>query len=138
MHRHVGMRGHIIKERIDARRSVRRGRRQRHTRYRKPRWQNRRRGCGWLPPSLESRLANILTWAHRLMRLCPITALSQELVKFDLQAMENAEIKGVQYQQGTLQGYETREYLLAKRDRQCADCGAKDIPLQVEHLHPRA
>jgi hypothetical protein len=33
-----------------------------------------------------------------------------ELVKFDTQLMEHAEISGVEYQQGTLQGYEVREY----------------------------
>ena len=65
------------------------------------------------------------------MRLCPITAISQELVKFDMQAMENAEIKGVEYQQGTLQGYETRQYLLAKWDRQCAYCVT---PVTGHHL----
>jgi 5-methylcytosine-specific restriction endonuclease McrA len=43
-----------------------------------------------------------------------------------------------EYQQGTLAGYETREYLLEKWGRQCAYCGAKDVPLQVEHIHPRA
>ena len=94
-------RGHAIKASLDDRRTHRRSRRQRHTRYRKPRCDNRRRPKGWSPPSLESRLANILTWAHRLMRLCPITAISQELVKFDLQAMDNPEISGVEYQQGT-------------------------------------
>jgi hypothetical protein len=61
-----------------------------------------------------------------------------ELVKFDLQAMENPEISGVQYQQGTLYGYEVREYLLEKWGRQCAYCGAKDMPLSVEHITPRS
>ena len=131
-------RGHIIKERMDIRRGVRRGRRQRHTRYRKPRWQNRRHPQGWFPPSLESRLANTLTWAHRLRRLCPITAISQELVKFDMQAMDNPEIDGIEYQQGTLAGYELREYLLQKWNRTCAYCVKQDVPLQVEHIHPRA
>ncbi|WP_201366720.1 RNA-guided endonuclease IscB, partial [Dictyobacter formicarum] len=41
-------------------------------------------------------------------------------------------------QQGTLQGYEAREYLLEKWSRQCAYCGAQDVPLQIEHIHPRA
>ena len=77
-------RGHAIKESLDTRRALRRSRRQRHTRYRKPRFDNRRRPQGWLPPSLESRLANTLTWTRRLIRLCPISAISQELVKFDL------------------------------------------------------
>ena len=46
------------------------------------------------------------------MRLCPLAAISQELVRFDLQAMETPEIAGIAYQQGTLAGYEAREYLL--------------------------
>jgi hypothetical protein len=116
-------RGQTIKAALDDRRAIRRSRRQRHTRYRKPRFQNR---CsnkkGWLPPSLESRLSNVMTWAARLMRVSPVSAVSQELVRFDLQAVENAEIKGVQYQQGTLAGYEVREYLLEKWNRACTYC----------------
>ncbi|GHO79092.1 hypothetical protein KSD_68630 [Ktedonobacter sp. SOSP1-85] len=131
-------RGHAIKDSLDSRRAVRRGRRQRKTRYRKPRFQNRKRKKGWLPPSLESRLANILTWVARLCRYAPIAALSQELVKFDLQLLEHPDITGVEYQQGTLQGYEVREYLLDKWERTCAYCGKKNVPLQVEHIHPRA
>ncbi len=96
-------RGEQIKKALDGRRAVRRSRRNRTTRYRKPRCANRRnKKKGWLPPSLESRISNVLTWVKRLMRLCPISALSQELVKFDLQRMENPEISGVEYQQGTL------------------------------------
>jgi 5-methylcytosine-specific restriction endonuclease McrA len=131
-------RGHTIKESLASRRSIRRGRRNRHTRYRKPRWQNRRRPEGWLPPSLQSRIANVLTWVARLSRLCRITNISMELVKFDMQLMENPEIGGVEYQQGTLAGYETREYLLQKWGHTCAYCGKQDIPLQIEHIHPRA
>ncbi|HEX3643268.1 MAG TPA: RNA-guided endonuclease IscB, partial [Ktedonobacteraceae bacterium] len=131
-------RGQQIKSDLDDRRGVRTGRRNRHTRYRKPRWQNRRRPKGWLPPSLQSRISNVITWVTRFIRVCPITNISMELVKFDMQVMENAEISGVQYQQGTLQGYEAREYLLEKWERKCTYCGKKDIPLQVEHIHPRA
>src|SRR6266568_813408 len=90
----LGHRGASIKKRIDARRGVRRKRRSRFTRYRKPRFHNRRssRRKGRLPPSLESRVANMLTWVGRLRRLCPIEAISMELVKFDMQAMQNPEI----------------------------------------------
>ena len=131
--------GQAIKSALDDRRGVRRKRRQRKTRYRKPRFNNRKnKKKGWLPPSLESRISNILTWVERLSRYCPITAISMELVKFDLQQMENPEVSGVQYQQGTLLGYEIREYLLEKWKRQCSYCAAKDVPLQIEHIHPRA
>lgn len=132
-------RGHKIKESLDSRRAVRRGRRARKTRYRKPRFNNRHnKKRGWLPPSLESRIANVLTWVDRLSWYVPISALSMELVRFDMQLMENAEIRDVEYQQGTLQGYEVREYLLEKWNRHCAYCSKKDAPLEIEHIMPRA
>jgi 5-methylcytosine-specific restriction endonuclease McrA len=131
-------RGPKIQAALVARRALRRSRRQRKTRYRPSRFANRRRRPGWLPPSLESRLANILTWVARLCRLGPITALSQELIKFDLQALENPEISGVEYQQGTLAGYELREYLLEKWRRTCAYCGKTGVPLQIDHIQPRS
>lgn len=131
-------RGTAIKKALDKRRAVRRGRRQRKTRYRKPRFANRRRKAGWLAPSLESRVANVLTWVQRLKRVAPITAISQELVKFDLQQREKPEIQGVEYQQGTLAGYELREYLLQKWERTCSYCGAQNVALQVEHIQARA
>jgi 5-methylcytosine-specific restriction endonuclease McrA len=130
-------RGGAVRDGLVARRAIRRGRRQRHTRYRRARLDNRRRPEGWLPPALESRLANTQTWVRRLFRLAHITALSQELVKFDTQALVNPEIAGVENQQGTLAGYELREYLLEKWGRRCAYCHATGVPLRVEHIIPR-
>jgi len=72
------------------------------------------------------------------MRLCPIADMSMELVKFDMQLLENAEMSSVEYQQGTLAGYELREYLLEKWGRQCAYCDAINVPLQIEHMVCRA
>ena len=43
-------RGQEIKHALEKRRGVRQGRRQRNTRYRQPRFQNRRRPQSWLPP----------------------------------------------------------------------------------------
>ncbi len=103
-------RGEQIKQRVDRRRAARRSRRQRKTRYRQSRFQNRRKRQGTLPPSLESRVCNVVTWVRRLMRISPVTAISQELVRFDTQALENPDIEGVEYQQGQLSGYEVREY----------------------------
>jgi 5-methylcytosine-specific restriction endonuclease McrA len=131
-------RGQLVRDALLSRRAIRRNRRQRKTRYRQARFLNRRRREGWLPPSLESRLANVLTWVARLRRYCSINAISLELVKFDTQAMQNPEISGVEYQQGELAGYELREYLLEKWGRKCAYCRAKDCPLQVEHIVPKS
>ena len=130
-------RGQAIRDALLSRRQIRRSRRQRKTRYRPARFNNRRRGAGWLLPSLQSRIENIWTWAMRLARRCPITSISQELVRFDMQLMENAEISGVEYQQGELQGYEVREYLLEKWGRKCAYCGKEGVPLEIEHIIPK-
>lgn len=131
-------RGFAIRDALTSRRQLRRSRRARKTRYRKPRFLNRTRPPGWLAPSLQSRVENIKTLVDKLRRFAPITAISQELVRFNMQLMSNPNIQGEEYQQGTLQGYETREYLLEKWGRQCAYCGVRDVPLQIEHIHPRA
>jgi 5-methylcytosine-specific restriction endonuclease McrA len=131
-------RGQQIRERLVARRILRRGRRSRKTRYRKMRCRNRRRPEGWLAPSLQHCVLTTSTWIRRLRAVCPITALSLELVRFDTQLLQNAEISGVNYQQGGLAGYEVREYLLEKWGRKCAYCGREGVPLQVEHLIPKA
>lgn len=131
-------RGATIQASLLSRRQLRRGRRNRHTRYRPARFLNRTRPTGWLAPSLMSRVHNIETWVKKLIRLTPISLMAQELVRFDMQLMQNAEISGVEYQQGTLAGYEVREYLLEKFNRQCVYCGAKDTPLEIEHVQPRS
>jgi 5-methylcytosine-specific restriction endonuclease McrA len=131
-------RGFAIRDALTFRRQLRRGRRARKTRYRQPRFLNRTRPESWLPPSLQSRIENIKTVVEKLCRFAPIAAISQELVRFDMQLIRNPDIQGKEYQQGTLAGYETREFLLEKWGRQCAYCGVKDVPLQIEHIHPRA
>ncbi|NEO20871.1 MULTISPECIES: RNA-guided endonuclease IscB [unclassified Moorena] len=131
-------RGFQIRDALTSRRQLRRSRRNRKTRYRKPRFLNRKRPDGWLPPSLTSRVHNILTWVKKLIRLCPIAGISQELVRFDPQKMENPEISGTDYQQGTLYGYEIREYLLEKWNRKCAYCGATDTQLEIEHIKSKS
>jgi len=131
-------RGQTIKAALESRRALRRGRRSRHTRYRQPRFLNRTKPKGWLAPSLQHRVETTLSWVRKLIRLTPVSSISQELVRFDLQQIENPEISGVEYQQGELSGYEVREYLLNKWDRKCSYCGVENTPLQVEHIHPRA
>ncbi|GET36140.1 RNA-guided endonuclease IscB [Microseira wollei] len=131
-------RGQQIKKDLESRRAIRRNRRKRKTRYRKPRFLNRTRKSGWLPPSLQSLVENILTWVNRLRRYVPIAGISQELIKFDTQKIQNPEISGIEYQQGELAGYEIREYLLQKWGRKCAYCGAQNVPLEVEHIQPKS
>jgi 5-methylcytosine-specific restriction endonuclease McrA len=131
-------RGQQIKNALEKRRAVRRSRRQRKTRYRKPRFDNRRRPEGWLAPSLKSRVDNLQSWLMRFIKLCNVQAISMELVRFDMQLMQDAEISSVEYQQGELAGYEMREYLLEKFERKCCYCGKTGIPLEIEHITPKS
>jgi HNH endonuclease/RRXRR protein len=73
-----------------------------------------------------------------LRRLCPLAALSLELVKFDTHVLQNPEVSGVEYQQGELAGYEIRAYVLQKWARRCAYCGATNAPFQLDHIIPRS
>ena len=131
-------RGQAISKALLSRRQLRSGRRNRKTRYRKARFANRTRPDGWLAPSLKSRVDNTVTLVKRLVRVCPITSLPTEQVRFDTQLLQDATISGSEYQQGTLAGYEVREYLLEKWGRQCVYCNAKGVPLQIDHLTARS
>ncbi|TSE32493.1 RNA-guided endonuclease IscB [Tepidimonas charontis] len=131
-------RGQTIRDALTQRRAFRRRRRSSNLCYRAPRFDNRVRKAGWLPPSLQHRVDTIMAWVNRLRRWVPVTAINQELVRFDTQALQNPEIGGVEYQQGTLAGYEVREYLLEKWGRKCAYCDAKDVPLEIDHILPRS
>ena len=131
-------RGAAIRKALQQRAGFRRRRRSANLRYRPPRFDNRRKPEGWLAPSLQHRVDTVLATAARLRASAPITSVVQELVRFDMQLMENPEISGVEYQQGTLEGCEVREYLLAKWGRTCAYCDAANVPLNIDHVHPRS
>ncbi|HSG61619.1 MAG TPA: RNA-guided endonuclease IscB [Pseudomonadales bacterium] len=135
--------GYMITVSLLKRKAIRRGRRNRNTRYRRPKFSagiaaTSARPAGWVAPSIRSRLKNMEAWFIKLFNLCPISSLATEVVRFDMQLMENAEISGVEYQQGELAGYEVREYLLEKFDHKCAYCKAKDCPLEIEHITPKS
>jgi hypothetical protein len=132
-------RGHQISEALTQRRAFRR-RRRNQLRYRPARFDNRTRKDGWLPPSVQHRLDTTLALVQKLKRLCPVSAIVFERVKFDMQKMLNPDIQGVEYQQGTLFQYEVREYLLERHQRTCAYCAGESLDpiLEVEHKHPRA
>lgn len=131
-------RGNKIKMNMEKRKNARRNRRNRKTRYRQPRFLNRKRKEGWLPPSIESRVCNIVTWVKRLIKLIPITSISLENAKFDTQALQDPEISGIEYQQGELFGYEVKEYLLEKFNHTCVYCDKTHVPLQIDHVIPRS
>ncbi len=130
-------RGHAIRDALTARRAMRR-RRRGNLRYRSPRFLNRKKDNGWLAPSLRHRIDTTMSWVNRFRRWTPLAAISSELVRFDMQSMTDSDIQGAEYQQGTLFGYEVREYLLEKWQRKCAYCDAVNTPLNIDHMEPRS
>lgn len=134
----IAHRGDAVRERMQKRAAYRRRRRTAHLRYRAPRFDNRRRAHGWLPPALRSRVDNVLSWANRYRRWAPLAFIEVESVRFDTQALQNPEVSGVEYQRGELFGYEVREYRLEKWGRRCAYCGAAGVPLEIEHIVPQS
>jgi 5-methylcytosine-specific restriction endonuclease McrA len=132
--RHRGSQiGHAMARRA-AHRRFRRGR----LRYRPARFDNRTRLKGWLPPSLRHRVDTTMIWTNRLHRLAPIAGIAVERTRFDTHLMHEPEVTGVGYQQGELQGYEVREYLLDKWGRRCMYCDGRHVRLQIEHLLARS
>lgn len=130
-------RGIAIKDALTQRRSFRRNRRSKLW-HRPARFTNRIRPKGWLAPSLQHRVDTVVSWVNRLCKWLPVTDLSLELVKFDTRVMQNTEVSGIEYQQGTLFGYEIREYLLEKWEHTCVYCGDKNVPLEIEHIYPKS
>lgn len=128
-----------ISYRISDRRMYRRNRRSRKTRYRKPRFKNRKnKKKGWLPPSLEQKVAVQLNEIDHLHRYFPIETIIVEVAEFDIQKIKNPDISGKDYQQGTLQGYNIRNYLLEKHGRKCFYCDKEVSSFEVEHMLPKA
>lgn len=124
-----------VKSSLDTRRQYRRGRRYRKTRYRKPRFDNRKRSKGWLPPSIQSRIDNTFMWIDKFVDLLPNPKVNIEVGKFDVQKMINPKIEGVDYQKGQTYGYyDVRYYVFARDSYTCQVCKKKDKVLQTHHI----
>lgn len=125
-----------IKSNLDTKRIYRRSRRNRKTRYRKARFQNRisSKKEGWLPPSIQSRIDNTFFWIDKFISLVPNPILNIEVGKFDVQKMINPKIQGVEYQQGETFGYyDVRYYVFARDNYTCQVC--KKNKNKILHTH---
>lgn len=125
-----------VKSNLDTRRSYRRDRRNRKTRYRKARFLNRKKKEAWLPPSIENRVNHTFKWIDKLLSLLPNPKLHIEVGKFDVAKMINPDIHGIDYQQGQTYGfYDVRYFVFARDNYTCQCCGkSKDKILQTHHI----
>jgi 5-methylcytosine-specific restriction endonuclease McrA len=131
-------RGEQVHRALLQRAGYRRRRRTARLRHRPPRFDNRKRPDGWLPPSLCSRIGNVLTLVQRYCRWTPLSRLEVERVRFDPALMQHPELTGIAYQHGDLFGWESRAYVLEKFQHRCAYCGRGQTPFELDHVVPRS
>lgn len=129
-----------IQNLLATRRESRRSRRQRKTRYRAPRFDNRRRAEGWLAPSVRQAVQSHLALIRKVHSILPVTETVIEVAQFDTQLLKNPDIQGEQYQQGEQLGFwNVREYVLFRDGHTCQHCHGKsgDKVLNVHHIESR-
>jgi hypothetical protein len=123
-------------ERNKERAMYRRERRNR-LRYRKPRFDNRKKPAGWLSPSIQHKLDSHIRLVNLVKSILSVTRVVVEVASFDIQAIKNPGIQGKEYQQGEQYGFwNLREYILHRDNHQCQnpDCGSKTPELEVHHI----
>lgn len=127
-------------EKMSTRREARRTRRNRKTRYRKPRFNNRKKEKGWLAPSVQHKIDCHLKAVADACGILPISRIIVETASFDTQKLKNPDIQGEEYQQGEQLGFwNVREYVLFRDHHECQHCHgkSKDPILNVHHLESR-
>lgn len=135
----VELRNDIV-DLLSTRRELRRSRRNRKTRYRKPRFDNRKKPDGWLSPSVDHKIQSHLTVVEKVCRVLPVSKIIVEVANFDIQKIRNPEISGEEYQQGEQLGFwNVREYVLFRDGHTCQSCKgkSKDKVLNVHHIESR-
>ena len=137
----VQLRSDIV-DLLSTRRASRRARRNRKTRYRAPRFNNRvhSKNKGWLAPSVENKINAHLSRVAAVRKILPVTKIVVETAAFDIQKIQNPDIEGTDYQQGDQLGFwNVREYVLFRDRHKCCHCHgkSKDSILNVHHLESR-
>ena len=129
-----------ITGRLRERKSHRRRRRQKKW-YRQPRFDNRTRPEGWLPPSIQSVVSNQTHRIDRLAERSGAAAVTIQTGKFDTHKILNPQIQGTGYQHGPLYRRHLREYVAAQWRHRCAYCGKGDwedrTAFNLDHVKPR-
>jgi N6-L-threonylcarbamoyladenine synthase len=135
----IKLRDDIVKLNSE-RRQYRCFRRYRKTWYRQPRFLNRKKPEGWLPPSIQHKLDSHIKAIEQVKKILPVTHINIEVAAFDIQKIKNPGISGADYQNGEQAGFwNVREYILYRDNHTCQACKgkSKDSVLKVHHIVSR-
>ena len=129
-----------IKHRVSALRAImtRRHNRRGRLRYRAPRFDNRCRKPGTLPPSVDTLRIDTLRVTHTLFHIYPISQISIERNKFDNHIIAEPDISRLEHQHGTLFGTQVRAYILDRDNSRCTYCSRSRVRLELDHVRPRS
>ena len=118
-------------------RSQSRGTRRSRLRYRKPRFDNRRRSDGWLTPTMEAKVRAHENVIDDVCTILPVSRIVIETASFDIQKITDEDIEGRRYQEGEQLGYENvKAYVKARDNFTCWNCGSHEH-LEVHHIVQR-
>lgn len=131
-----------ITKNLSKKRQYRKSRRNRKTRHRKPRFDNRvhSKNKGWLAPSIENKIRTHEKLISDVCKILPIKTIIVETAAFDIQKIKNPDIQGKEYQEGEQLGFwNTREYVLFRDGHVCKNCNgeSKDKVLEIHHIESR-
>lgn len=133
-----------ITDKMTQRRQYRRTRRSRKTRYRKPRFLNRKNSIkkNRFSPTMVSKLHSHIKEIEYIKSILPIGKLVLETGQFDTHLMKNPSLANEKvrhwgYQKGTNYGFENTRAMVLNRDKytcQCCKGKHKDSKLEVHHI----
>jgi N6-L-threonylcarbamoyladenine synthase len=136
-----------VVELLSARRALRSSRRNRTTRYRQPRFNNRKKSKqpGWIAPSIRVKIQEHVTIINKICSILPISKVVVETAEFDTQLLKAVETgsplpMGKDYQQGEMFNYyNVRQYVFFRDNYTCQHCKtkAKNVKLHTHHLESR-
>ena len=122
-----------IPQLMTARRQSRRTRHS-HLRYRKPRFDNRKRPDGWLTPTMETKIRSHVNVINDICSILPVSRIVVETASFDIQKIKDENIEGMHYQEGEQLGYaNVKAYVKARDGFRCWHCGDTGH-LEVHHI----
>lgn len=99
------------------------------------RFQNRKNPEGYLVPTTRHLLDTHINFVKKINKILPIKNVIIEYCSFDMQKLQNPDIKGIEYQNGIKKGFTNNQaYVLYRDNHQCQLCKKRNVLLHGHHI----